>query len=534
MFFSLDKDLQQSVLREVRVLPQVLSGAVSEDQISKWLDQVARIDPTRIAWHVRRLGGIGGSEIASVMGLHGAYSSPDIIARQKLMLIPPFRASAAMRRGAVSEDFIRDMFETSSVTATDLEITENQRSNELSTVIQTFFTSELDKRFGHGTWRPRPDLEMLIQRPRERGKLPAWAIASPDRIYEIQINGAPCIVPVDFKAPSEATMKEIRRDSGKLNPWRAQVQYIGGILDDCGHPPAAVVLAVFDYANVGTNTFLIDEAVFTKDVFNLFISAGNKFWNEHVLTGALPERPSPVVAEPPAEVRRAAEMSAYVAAMRDAARDELEAMQAPMRQWILEDPENRGGAILGQIDDTAVWNPRVKPVFDGEAAIFRLIDIGHISPEDSLKLRGPAEPMPPSDPRFLSSLTVARDKIEILRQMADGLEPGASLSEEFIKNMKTILAEASENTRPYRPGAPKPDLVKKALADAGEPRDTYLSTEVTLARSGTKASSVMFKVLTSEAREIVVAHAVRSSQDVADPNPEPAATTKKTVNFQLG
>jgi hypothetical protein len=95
--------------------------------------------------------------------------------------------------------------------------------------------------------------------------------------------------------------------------------------------------------------------------------------------------------------------------------------------------------------------------------------------------------------------------------------------------MKTLLAEASANTRPFRPGAPKPDQVKKALEDAGEPPDTYLTTEVTLARSGTKASSAMFKVLTSEAREIVVAHAVRSSQDVAVPMPAPKP--QKTADF---
>jgi len=533
MFFSLSKELQQSVLQEVRALPQVASGAVDESQISKWLDQVARIDPVRIAWHVRRLSGIGGSEIASVVGLDGAYSTPEIIARQKLMMIPPFRPSSAMRRGAVAEDFIRDMFETSSANATDVEVTENHRANELSSVIQTFFVSELDKRFGPGTWRPRPDLEALIQRPRERGRLPAWAIATADRIYEIQINGKPCIVPVDFKAPSESAMKEIRRDSEKLNPWRAQVQYIGGILEDCGYPPAAVVLAVFDYANVGTSTFFIDEAVYTRDVFDMFLAAGDRFWKEHILTGALPETPKAVLVEPPAEVLRAAERSAFVAAMRDAARDELELAQSPIRHWISQDPDGRASAKLGFIGDTPIWSPRVKPVFDAEAAIYRLIDIGHITAEQSLAMRGPAEPVPVSDPRFVSSLSVARESLETLRSMVDSLVPGAPVSEELVTNMKTALEEATANTRPFRPGAPKPDLVKAALVAAGEPLETYHITEITLARSSTKKSQALFKTLTAEAKEVVVAHSVRSTEAVAEPSPKPNRTALKTSIFQM-
>jgi hypothetical protein len=73
-------------------------------------------------------------------------------------------------------------------------------------------------------------------------------------------------------------------------------------------------------------------------------------------------------------------------------------------------------------------------------------------------------------------------------------------------------------------------MVKRALADAGEPLSPYMSTEITLARSSTKAGTALFKQITGDAREIVIAHAVRSVP--VEPNvPQPEGEPRRAAPF---
>jgi hypothetical protein len=528
MFLNIDQMHREKILEEIAALPQVKSDAVKKPDIMKWLDQVARIDPQRISWHVRRLGGIGGSEIASVMGLKGAYATPEMIAKQKLMIIPPFRPTAAMQRGAVAEPYIRELFEGAADTGTAVEMSENLRSNALRAVIQDLFGTEMDRRFGAGTWKARPDLEELVQRPKKRvGGLPEWVIGSPDRIYEINNGFQTFIVVVDFKAPAEKTMDEIRSNPAKLLPWRAQVQQYGAILADHGHPPARLVLAVFNYANVGTSTFYIDETVPAPDVCQLMLDAGTNFWERHVLTGNVPvAQVSPKVAKAPADIEEAAVRSVYLAAFRDAAKDELEKMQRPIRDWINEDPETRGHLGIGTVDGAQMWLPRSKTNFDAEAAIFRLVDVGHVSLEQSLALRGPAEALPPSDPRFGSSLAVAKTKLRELEDAIGQLRPGQTLDADQLALLRQMAGQAASLTAPVRPGPPNPDLVRTALADAKEPLAPFLTTEITIARNGTRVGKEIFHKISADAQDQINA----SAQQM---RPQPDVEVQQKVAPQL-
>lgn len=513
MFMNLDKTIRDQALLEVRMLPQVGSGAIPEERVGKWLNQVAKIDPTRIAWHVRRLGGIGGSEIASVMGLNGAYTTREIIAKQKLMIIPPFRATAAMKRGAYSEEFIRDLFEGPPDSSTDQEMSENLRANSLTNVIHDLFGSEMDRKFGRGNWRPRPDLEALVQRPRSNGDLPGWAIGSPDRIYDVKVGGDWRVAVIDFKAPSEKTMADIKRHPEKLLPWRAQVQHYGMILGECGHPPAALVLAVFDYANVGTTTFHLDESVPSPEVCQMMVIEGNRFWNDFILAGRVPEPAlvlNPEMA-PPA-IENAAARSTFLAALRDGAKAALEEAQEPIRDWVLSNPQAHAKVAMGKVGDASLWVPRVSIAFDAEAAIYRLIDTGHMTAEQSLALRGPMESIPPEDPRFGAAVGVAQEKLADLSALVSGLTVNQTLDAATLQAIQALVADAGYCANPMRLGPPKVDLVKTELKNAMEPLEPYETVKLTIARNGAKAAAAVFAGVCGETTEIANAYAARQTR----------------------
>lgn len=61
-------------------------------------------------WHCRRMSGIGGSEIASVMGKN-KYKTPHQLWLEKTFKVPPFTGNAATLKGQILEDAVAKFYE---------------------------------------------------------------------------------------------------------------------------------------------------------------------------------------------------------------------------------------------------------------------------------------------------------------------------------------------------------------------------------------------------------------------------------------
>lgn len=103
--------MRDKALAEIEKLPQ--RKFISEKDMFRWLDEVERIDPSRMMWHVRRLGGLGGTDIGEIV-THArggwGFRSLDTVVAEKLMAIPPSQPNEKMKRGLDMEDTVRQMF----------------------------------------------------------------------------------------------------------------------------------------------------------------------------------------------------------------------------------------------------------------------------------------------------------------------------------------------------------------------------------------------------------------------------------------
>lgn len=109
---TLTKPVIDGHLAEIAKLPQY--AHIKPENMFKWLEAIASFDAPRIGWHIKRLYGIGGSEIGKLM--HAAYekfnpfgSAYDIYT-DKLMITHPSEPNHHMSRGTNMEDHIGNSF----------------------------------------------------------------------------------------------------------------------------------------------------------------------------------------------------------------------------------------------------------------------------------------------------------------------------------------------------------------------------------------------------------------------------------------
>lgn len=493
MFANLDPATRRAVEGAVSALPQVKTGAVPSLRIEKWLDHMASQDPRRIEWHVRRLGGIGGSEIASVMGVPGAYLTPTLIAQQKLMILPPMRPTSAMSRGVVAEEFMRDMFEGKSVETDAMDLEQTARKEHLFGIIDGMFAVEMNRRFGVGSWRARPDLEKMVLDGVLAGSgAPQWMKGSPDRIYEVTVGGYGHIVVVDFKAPSEKTALEIRDKPEAMEIWRVQVQHYARILSTYGYEPTSNVIAAFDYARAGTRPFIMGEWSSDYDLWARMEAAGNKFWNEYVLAGLVPsinlnaETPLPSV---PDGIKEASERWAVGMAAVRAAEETAADLVSAIKEWGRGAGPAAHGLRLATVAGVDMARMKVVDDLDTEAALLQLLDIGAVSAEQVMGLRKGSEPMPPSDPRFMGIQRALQEKIESLAAVLSGPE---DLSERSIDDIREIVGQIHRLANPQRPGPANVEQVKRLMLEHGLLPDRFSERSVSVARVTTKEAHSIF------------------------------------------
>lgn len=104
--------IRESALAQIRELPQAGIVLADMERVNSWIEAAYKVDPKRMAWHIRRAGGIGGSEIGvAAMELSGGadqFETLRRIVRKKLFMDPPDRPNAAMEIGTMFEPVVRE------------------------------------------------------------------------------------------------------------------------------------------------------------------------------------------------------------------------------------------------------------------------------------------------------------------------------------------------------------------------------------------------------------------------------------------
>ena len=114
---------RDDAIEQIRRLPQF--RYINKDAMGEWLDAVEATEPARMEWHIRRLGGLGGTDLGEIVThVRGGWGfrSLDTVVAEKLMAIPPAGSNEKMRRGIELEEVVRRMFheQTGAVVRDDL------------------------------------------------------------------------------------------------------------------------------------------------------------------------------------------------------------------------------------------------------------------------------------------------------------------------------------------------------------------------------------------------------------------------------
>ncbi len=404
------------LLKVVAALPQ--SQHISRETAERWISGTARVDPSRLEWHLRRAGGFGGSDIgaliASSEGRFHVFSSAHEIVRAKLLRAIPDGETDDTRRGSELEPFIRSVFE--------------RRMERDGRVFAR--RDDLKARIQCG---PHPDLD--------------WHLSSPDEIYDI--DGKICVV--DFKAPTTDMLEQYRRYGGYDDYVYQTHHYALGAIGK-GIFVDRMMLAMYDYKR---NDVEVIEVEKSQQVFDRTIEIGEFYWREHVLKGVVPKhvaRPRvEMLAKMPAQVRDAAErfvinkiVASHSSEVADDARKEVES-------WIAEN-----GPVGEAVLTLGLMEIRASAVMDVDSAVERLADIG-LPIHEIEGLRGPSK----FDQKNVASFLT--DLLNVSRQIVE-----AYGNDENPESIVARLGELIETAPVESVGAYDPAKIEAALVSCSE------------------------------------------------------------------
>lgn len=249
-------------LAEIDTLPQ--TQFIADLDMHHWLDKVQEYDPHRMAWHVRRLRGFGGSEIGTLwMALrdqfHPFHSCTDVV-RTKWLMDEPLAPEGNLQRGSMMEDpILKVKFREGMV---------KKYAAEGKTVK---FRDDLFDKFMNFV-DPDPRL--------------SWLIGSPDDILEVDGE----LIIVDYKAPTSGTIAAYAHYPKNKAPiyYEAQLHHYSTIAQKLGLKVASTMLASLDYDKFEFDLRYIPlRPQFQQEL----LDAGTFYWEQHVLTG-IPPNPS--------------------------------------------------------------------------------------------------------------------------------------------------------------------------------------------------------------------------------------------------
>lgn len=230
---------ERAIFDALLQLPQ--AAHFNPSHIKRFIDEYSN-DP-RALWHVKRLSGIGGSEIgimvANLRGEQDVFgATPADVIREKLLVHPPKKTTLAMRKGIVAETCIRQFF---------LEDYKGER-------------------------------DMVAHRLLESGdfkKPHEWMRYSPDDIVIIGGRRYLC----DYKHPGKATLHDdiYLRYTSQLHLGKVLLEYNGIQIDG---------MLLIQYPENG-NDLVVSEIGMDDSIVDDIIRGGQMVWDE-VLAGNVP------------------------------------------------------------------------------------------------------------------------------------------------------------------------------------------------------------------------------------------------------
>jgi len=240
-----------SIAEEMKAFPQ--GKYYNDAQIKKWADAIEAFDPGRLTWHLKRLTGIGGSEIGVLTGdLEGDYhphQSTIEICKAKLLQLFPEPPTGDMLRGQMMEDMARDIYR-----------------------------KQILGRYPNA--KPREDIMDELSGFRHPDH--EWMVGNPDEIMELEPGK---LFVIDYKCPTQISFESIRKD-GPPDYYVAQLHHYTLLAEAKGYKIAGLQLASLDYKNFNV---LIQDIPVSQEQLEKNIFAGDHFWNEYIMKNRLPE-----------------------------------------------------------------------------------------------------------------------------------------------------------------------------------------------------------------------------------------------------
>lgn len=229
----------------IRSLPQ--SPHIDDASINLWIDTISSFEPERLNWHIRRLSGIGGSEIGTVVSpfanIYAPHNQPRDVFFDKMMRTLPTRPNGHMRRGIEMEEKIR---------------------------------AEFRKQYG---LVPNDAVMNAIAKHRDPNHI--WRVGNVDDFGSLnRFNWM-----VDYKCPMPGFVQTYN-DSGIDFNYIAQLHHYKAIADQVGARVDGLLLVSWDMENWCLDVRAIP---FDSVLAKLMEEAGDWLWNDCVLKNRMPE-----------------------------------------------------------------------------------------------------------------------------------------------------------------------------------------------------------------------------------------------------
>lgn len=252
----------------IDALPQ--RGAIRDDNARRWLDRTLSMAVTRmdlehgegnfavadvhqhVMWHIRRASGIGGSEAGTVLkhfrGERGTFSNAHNLVLEKLLVLSPQPSTPEMARGVRAEPWIQKIYQ---------DTTGNRTDEDALALLRGF------------RWDRAPFLA-----------------GTPDDI--VILDGGNRRM-VDYKAPSADVCADYE-NKGISFDYVCQLHHYGIISMAAGCRFADMSIEVLDPRSFEVVTYPVP---FDREVAKELTASARRLWNEHVMTGVIPDAPVP-------------------------------------------------------------------------------------------------------------------------------------------------------------------------------------------------------------------------------------------------
>jgi len=252
-----DENVAKEVLEIIAGLPQL--EHIKLENAEAWIESVTN-DPSlsyfgieRVAWHAKRLGGFGGSDIGTLIsdkfGVHDPFSSPRKLLLEKLMVIAPEHPTKDTLRGSLLEA-------------------------QLDTVAVERLKA------GNPSFRQiEPDITADEEHP--------WLVGNPDLVYEVNGNR----VINDYKIPGSDKAKETLSGHIPFGYIAQQHHYHACLNDGQKNPKFGLIVYDFGFREAeitkelerGIQRGTFNESVeYVLDVAKRTISDEKKFGSNNI------------------------------------------------------------------------------------------------------------------------------------------------------------------------------------------------------------------------------------------------------------